>query len=207
MTSLGRDRMILGYPSLREFDPQINWTDGRLEGGNVTLQSTKFKYLGRIFRRAGETLQKIGQLPEQVIAFLRCTNLAQEWNHLEEKNCTHMMMETIPKEFRRHWKVFSEELSKRFPPKCNPDMTVKFLPDAPNSIKCKPYPRSKAEGEIKEGWIKQEKVLGHIEEGASQYVSPIFFIGKKDSGEKRVIINYRRVNAWTVRDHNPMPGI
>jgi hypothetical protein len=207
MTALGRDRMILGYPFLQEFNLQINWTNRKLEGGNVTLQSTKFKYLRQVFRRVGETLRKTGQLPEQIIAFLRHTNLAQEWNHLEEMNHTHITMETIPKEFRRHWKVFSEELSKWFPPKCNPDMTIKFLPNAPSSIKCKPYLRSKAEGEIKEGWIKQEKALGCIEEGASQHVSPIFFIGKKDSGKKRVIINYRRVNAWTIRDHNPMPGI
>jgi hypothetical protein len=60
----------------------------------------------------GETLQKTGQLPERVIVFLRHTNLAQEWSHLEEMKHTHMTMETIPKEFRRHWKVFSEELSK-----------------------------------------------------------------------------------------------
>src|SRR5882672_742675 len=86
-------------------------------------------------------------------------------------------------------------------------MSIKFLPDAPTSIKCKPYPRSKAEGEIEEGWLKQEKALGRIKEGPSQFVSPVFFIGKKDSGEKRVIIDYRRVNAWTVRDHNPMPNI
>jgi len=77
-------------------------------------------------------------------------------------------------------------------------MTVKFLPDAPASIKCKPYPHSKAEGKIEEAWLKQEKELGHIKEGPSQYVSPIFFIGKKDSGEKQVIIDYRRVNAWTI---------
>jgi hypothetical protein len=92
MTALGRDRMILGYPFLWEFNPQINWTNGKLEGGDVTLQSTKFKYLGQVFRRAGETLRKTGQLPEQIIAFLRCTNLAQEWNCLEEINCTHMIM-------------------------------------------------------------------------------------------------------------------
>jgi len=118
-----------------------------------------------------------------------------------------MTMETIPKEFRRHWRVFSEELSKRFPPNCSPNMTIKFLPDTPTSIKCKPYPCSKTEGETEEAWVKQEKALGRIKEGPSQYVSPVFFIGRKDSGEKRVIIDYRRVNAWTVRDHNPMPGI
>jgi hypothetical protein len=195
MAASERDRMILGYPFLREFNLQINWTNGRLEGGNVTLKSTKFKYLRQVFRRVGETLRKTGQLPEQIIAFLRHTNLAQEWNHLEEMNRTHMTMETIPEEFRGHWKVFSEELSKQFPPKHDPDITIKFLPNAPSSIKCKPYPRSKAEGEIEEAWIKQEKALGHIREGAVQYVSPIFFIGKKDSGKKRVIIDYRRVNA------------
>jgi len=86
-------------------------------------------------------------------------------------------------------------------------MTIKFLLDAPTSIKCKPYPRSKAEGEVEEAWLKQEKALGRIKEGPSQFVSPVFFIGKKDSGEKRVIIDYRRVNAWTVQDHNPMPSI
>jgi hypothetical protein len=105
----------------------------------VTLQSTKLKYLRWVFRRAGETLQKTGQLPEQVIAFLRHTNLAQEWNHLEEMNHTHMTMETILKEFKKHWKVFLEKLSKQFPPKHDPDMTIKLLPDAPSSIKCKPY--------------------------------------------------------------------
>ena len=84
---------------------------------------------------------------------------------------------------------------------------VKFLLDAPTSIKCKPYPCSKVEGEIEEMWVKQEKALGQIKKGASQYVSPIFFIGKKDSREKCIIIDYRRVNAWTVQDHNPMLGI
>jgi hypothetical protein len=59
------------------------------------------------------------------------------------------------------------------------------LLNAPSSIKCKPYLWSKAEGKIEEEWIKQEKALGCIEEGASQYGSPIFFIGKKDSGVAR----------------------
>jgi len=149
----------------------------------------------------------MGQLPERLVAFLRCTNLAQEWNCLEEMKHTHMTMETIPKEFKCHWRVFSKELSKQFPPDHSPNMTVKFLPDVPTSIKCKPYPCSKVEGEIEEMWVKQEKALGHIKEGASQYVFPIFFIGKKDSREKHVIIDYRRVNAWTIQDHNPMPGI
>jgi len=105
-------------------------------------------------------LKETGQLPRKLVAFLRCTNLAQEWSRLEEMKRTHMTMETIPKQFRHHWRVFSEELSKRFPPDQNPNMTIKFLPDVPTSIKCKPYPCSKAEGEVKEAWLKEEKALG-----------------------------------------------
>jgi len=50
LTSLGKDRMILGYPFLQEFNPWINWTEGELKDGTVALQSTKFQYLKRIFR-------------------------------------------------------------------------------------------------------------------------------------------------------------
>ena len=164
----------------------------------MELQSTKFCYLRRIFDRAEEALKQTGWLPRKLVAFLRCTNLAQEWGRLEEMKRTCMTMETIPKQFQCHWRVFSEKLLKRFPPNRNPNMTIKFLPNAPTSIRCKPYPRSKAEGAIEENWLKEEKALGQIEEGPLQFVSPVFFIGKKDGEEKRVIIDYRRVNTWTV---------
>jgi hypothetical protein len=62
-----------------------------------------------------------------------------------------MTMETIPEEFRHYWRVFSEELAKRFPPDQNPNMTIKLLPNAPTLIKCKPYLCSKAEGKVEEG--------------------------------------------------------
>jgi gag-polyprotein putative aspartyl protease len=32
VTNLGKDRMILGHPWLRTFNPQINWEKGRLQG-------------------------------------------------------------------------------------------------------------------------------------------------------------------------------
>jgi hypothetical protein len=76
MTSLGRDRMILGYPFLQEFNPHIDWVEGTLKEGRVTLQSTRFKHLKWVFRKAGETLRKMGKLLERITAFLKCTNLA-----------------------------------------------------------------------------------------------------------------------------------
>jgi len=57
LTSLGKDRMILGYPFLQEFNPQIDWTEGKLKGGTVALQSTQFQYLKRVFRQVEEALK------------------------------------------------------------------------------------------------------------------------------------------------------
>jgi hypothetical protein len=85
LTSLGKDRMILGYPFLQEFNPKINWTEGRLEDGPVKLQSTRFKWLRRVFHCAARALEQKGELPTKVIAYLRRTNLAQEWSRLEER--------------------------------------------------------------------------------------------------------------------------
>jgi len=106
----------------------------------VTLQSARYKYLKGFFQRAEKTMARTGEMPNTLKAFLRHTNLAQEWNHIEEMCKTHLTMKTVPPEFKQHWRVFSEELSKRYLPARNPDMAIKFLPDALTSIKCRPYP-------------------------------------------------------------------
>jgi hypothetical protein len=116
-------------------------------------------------------------------------------------------MASLPVELQEHWQVFSEELAQRFLPSRNPDMTITFVKDTPSSINCKPYPKLPKEKEHKQKWIKQEVQLGRLIEKASQYNSPLYFIPKKDSDELRPILNYQQINAWTKRDHNPIPSI
>ena len=38
-------------------------------------------------------------------------------------------------------------------------------------------------------------------------MAPVFLIGKKDSNERQVIMDYRRLNEWVVRDNGPLPNI
>ncbi len=38
-------------------------------------------------------------------------------------------------------------------------------------------------------------------------MAPIFLIGKKDSDERRVVMDYRKFNEWMVRDNGPLPNI
>ena len=45
ITNLGKDRLILGYPFLHRFNPDVNWREGSLSGGQVEIQSAIFKHL------------------------------------------------------------------------------------------------------------------------------------------------------------------
>jgi len=39
ITNLGKDQLILGYPWLEEFNPEINWTEGKLLGTRIHLKT------------------------------------------------------------------------------------------------------------------------------------------------------------------------
>ena len=86
-------------------------------------------------------------------------------------------------------------------------MSIQLKGDAPEVINCKVYPLTKDERVTLQKFLATELELGRIKEGPSPYTSPVYFINKKDSAEKRIIMDYREVNKWTVRDNNPLPNI
>jgi hypothetical protein len=108
--------MILGYPFLQEFNPSIDWKEGKLIQGAVQLQSTRFKHIKSFLQQAHKTFTKTGVLPAKVGVFLRQSTLAQDWEGWEQKRRTLPSLEKIPKEFCKYWRAFSEELSKQLPP-------------------------------------------------------------------------------------------
>src|SRR6201984_2631776 len=112
---------------------------------------------------------------------------------------------TIPLEFRRYTKVFSEEEARMFPPDRNPNAVIELLPGAPEQLNCKVYPLTKEETQTLKKFLAEELEKGFIAETASPYTSPVFFINKKDSKEKRLVIDYRRLNEVTKRDNGPLP--
>jgi len=114
---------------------------------------------------------------------------------------------SIPPEFQRYAKVFSEEEARKFPPDRNPNAVIELLPGAPEQLNCKVYPLTRQETETLKKFLSEEVDKGYIEETASPYTSPVFFINKKDSAEKRLVVDYWRLNEWTKRDNGPLPRI
>ncbi|POM70830.1 LOW QUALITY PROTEIN: Hypothetical protein PHPALM_12681, partial [Phytophthora palmivora] len=73
-------------------------------------------------------------------------------------------------------------------------------------IKQRPYRVSKAEGDVMEAEVQPYLDLGLIQPSSSPWASPVLMIRKPDGGI-RFCIDYRRLNAVTVKDCYPMPLI
>lgn len=73
-------------------------------------------------------------------------------------------------------------------------------------VYCKPYRLSHKENEIVNEKIKDLLDAGIIRESFSEYASPVVLI-KKKGGDYRLCIDYRALNARTVKDRYPLPHI
>jgi Retroviral aspartyl protease len=194
VTNLGQDRVILGYPWLCKFNPEIDWEEGRLIGEEVKLEEIGMAW-GEYKKRQRQTK-------------IRKTHFAQEWaiESREQQQQESVKMKGIPEEYQRHHKVFLDQQATRFPLSRPEDHAIKLIPGAPETINCKVYPLTLAEQEATRKFLEENEHLGYIEKTDSPWSSPWFFIKKKD-GTLRPVQDYREVNKWTVRDVYPIPRI
>jgi hypothetical protein len=77
---------------------------------------------------------------------------------------------------------------------------------APKTLDCKIYPLTLVEQGKLEEYIQENLEKGYICPSKLQYSSLFFFIGKKD-GKSQPVIDYRKLNSFTVPDHYPLPLI
>ena len=78
---------------------------------------------------------------------------------------------------------------------------------APTHFNCKIYPLSRDEQDAENKFIDKNLEKGYIVPSDSPYGFSTFMVPKKDSKEKRYIINYRPLNAVTRKDITPLPNL
>ena len=99
----------------------------------------------------GNTLKNNGKLEEgdELIMKIRTTHFTQEWVIKAHDTSKELSSNDLPEEYKRHWKVFSEEEAKRFPPlRGDDDHAINLKPDAPDTLQCKIYPLSPPEAKF-----------------------------------------------------------
>ena len=217
VTDLGEDEIILGYPWLSAFQPKIDWKEAVLD---ESMQPLIIKTLGlkideevqrvkRAWIRRARTLAAPGEdvfVTRMDTELLRKTStaaqMAADAKPKEEKSWEQI----VPKHYHKWKKVFSEEEASRFPKHQPWDIAIDFTPDAPKSLDCKIYPLTLAEQGQLEDYIWSNLEKGYIRPSKSQYSSPFFFVGKKD-GKLRPVVDYRKLNSFTIPDRYPLPLI
>ena len=182
VANLGRDRIILGYPWFRLFNPDFDWAQNTLKGDTVEIDTAGYR-----------------QKQKVQIHATQLTNTAQEVERTE-------VQKLIPEQYHQHWEVFSELAANRFPPAREEDHAIVLKEGAPATIDCKVYRQTETELEATRNFIQDSLAKGYITDSKSPYASGLFYRAKAD-GKLRPIMDYRALNKWTVRDTYPLPLI
>jgi hypothetical protein len=131
--------------------------------------------------------------------------VAQEWAIKAAKKCNPKEVE-VPIEYQQHAIIFSKTVAHCFPPSQLEDHAIKLKLDVPDMIKCKTYPLTKPEMDAAKKFLDKNQAMGYIEPTNFLYLSPFFFIKKKDRS-LCPIQDYQEINKWMIRDIYPIPQI
>jgi len=84
------------------------------------------------------------------------------------------------------------------------EMTIRLTDDVPFS--CRPYRMTTAEQQTTKDMVDELLKCGIIRETNAPYASPVVLV-KKKTNDIRMCIDYRKLNAKTVRNNYPLPRI
>jgi hypothetical protein len=201
LSDLGDHKAILGYPWFTSTQPKIDLARGWIDASHLP-----------IILRTNDT-QRIQFLPRTrnvprptTIARQVTKILAKPTTNLPTYNIPPEELKTIPQEYRRHLKVFSETQAQRLPPDWPWNHAIDLKPDALSSIRGRIYPLTQLENKALKKHLKQQLAKGYIRPSKSPYAAPFFFIKKKNR-TLRPIYDYWQLNQWTIKNHYPLPLI
>src|SRR5260370_25779553 len=99
----------------------------------------------------------------------------------------------VPRHYRRHAKVFSEQQSQRLPAHSIWDHAIQLLPNAPRTLPRRLLPLTQLEIQEIHKFVSEHLVRGTIQESWSPYAANYFFIKTKDE-KLRPVQDYRPTN-------------
>src|SRR6266850_1105871 len=195
VTNLGKEQAILGYPWLEEFNPAINWGEGKLTGTSVHLKTPN----------AVAREQLNNHIRQMEVEEIRKTTVAQQMaeKHLKASNKAKTI---IPDEYQIHAKVFSEKEAERFPPSREWDHRIPLKKDTPDTINAKLFSLPQKNRDAIQTWVQKMLDKDFIQRSDSKYRHSMFTVPKKD-GTFRIVQDFRSVNKYTEKDVTLLPSI
>jgi len=195
LSDLGEHKAILGYPWFTAMQPKIDWKCGWIDHTHLPI----------IFRSAD--VKRAEFLPRGINRPRPIQNdryfIGQVTLHPPKETTDHPK---IPRHYRRHAKVFSEQQSQRLPAHSIWDHAIELLPNAPRTLPGRLLPLTQLEIQEIHKFVAEHLGRGTIRESWSSYAANFFFVKKKD-GKLHPVQDYRLINHWTQKNRNVSPLI
>jgi hypothetical protein len=127
ITDIGCEDVLLGYPWLSTYEPCFSWKHGTIDESNLpivlrTINPSNRKDVVLRYLSTDERAEIVAELEREVGGeppMIRNTSV-----ELAVAAQQYTKKVTIPEEYKKFGKVFSEEESKQFPPRCLCDHTI-----------------------------------------------------------------------------------
>jgi len=208
LAGLGKQRVILGLPWLRDENLRIDWKAGTVQlregypinGIEIEEEDVDDPSLIISFIQ-GEFTEEVEEIWD-INALTKSTVLAAQENAKKE---TRTLEEMVPEEYHKYLDVFSEKEATQFPQSQPWDHKIDLKPTfQPKSSKI--YPLSQEEEKLVQTFLDENLSKGYIRHSESPMALPLFFVAKKD-GKKRPCQDYRYLNEHTIKNAYPLPLI
>lgn len=225
VANTGEDDLILGIDWLRLHNPEIDWEQGQVQFSRCpswcrgmperrTAPAWREEYRAKkmaLVKTEEKELSVAEEVPgeepeDDTVAY----KLAATYTHSQAiaeqravKEGTKSLEELIPKEFLDYTHIFSKAASERMPTSKPYDHPID-LEEGKVPPYSKIYPMAPAEKSVMDAWIDEQLAKGYIRASKSPAAAPVFFVKKKD-GTLRLVVDYRKLNAITIKNCYPLP--
>src|SRR6266702_1701412 len=237
LTNLGRDEVILGYPWLTAFKPEIHWKDATLD---KQYQPVVISSINPGETRVSSAITEdewamMNEDPEEVpyLAIRRIHSCTQEpervgqevSSEMESKEMT-LRRTTVASELaqlamdkrKRTYEEMVPEEYRKYQKIFNKEQSHRFPPKQPwdHAIDLLPEAPHTIDCKIYPTTQSEKEALNEFvkEQLAKGYIRPSkspysspFFFIKKKDGKLRPVQDYRRLNSLTVKNRYPLPLI
>lgn len=193
--------MILGMDWLELHSPM--WTDWK-------HKIMRFPHLGRRISLQGvvddtTTCKEISA--KELHRLLQSGAISHSVQLSADQSINTLECTTLPPSVQALLQEFDEQFHdpQQLPPKRHGDHQISLVPGA-QPVNVRPYRHSPEQKTEIERQVLDMLQRGIIKRSSSPYASPVLLVKKKD-GEWRFCVDYRHLNALTVKNKHPLPVV
>ena len=212
--SNGKERTFKPTYEIADLGPKEDLIIG-MDWMNTVVDSIKINSYGLVFKRAIDIVntddEDLTELIQQA-AYVGVITVPNQWSldrkrvfsisvSADDKNT--LLEAAVPAFYYKFEKVFGKEMQSALPKHGAQDCTIELLPNTePPSGKL--YPMSQDELQLLREYIEEMVATGKIRPRKGHAGSPVFFV-KEKTGKMRLVVDYRGLNAITIKDKYPIP--